>query len=217
LIGLILSYYRLLQDSTARASCFRSSGGQWSKGSRLGSQNFDSSLEFRLISDVSSSRLVSCKATSTTKNKRTFSRDELTDEERQKWEPASGLLEGLGFSAEESDKILAKAFGWVDSPYWSETTLQTVPEVDAVSSKVDFMKGLGFAEDELTPVLKKFPELFGCRETLMTHNLGVLDKEWGIKGNKLKSLIKRNPHVLGYTVDCKGDCMAQCTRCWVRF
>jgi hypothetical protein len=141
----------------------------------------------------------------------------LTDEERQKWEQASGLLEGIGFSAEESDKILAKAFGWVNSPYWSETTLQTVPELEAVSSKVDFMKALGFAEDELTPVLKKFPELFGCRETLMTHNLGILDKEWGIKGNKLKSLIKRNPQVLGYTVDCKGDCMAQCTRCWVRF
>ncbi|PQQ12348.1 uncharacterized protein Pyn_11889 [Prunus yedoensis var. nudiflora] len=45
----------------------------------------------------------------------------------------------------------------------------------------------------------------------------VLEKEWGIKGKSLRNLLLRNPRVLGFNVDCKGDFMAQCTRCWVRF
>nr|XP_020188989.1 uncharacterized protein LOC109774654 [Aegilops tauschii subsp. strangulata] len=48
-------------------------------------------------------------------------------------------------------------------------------------------------------------------------NVGKLDSDWGINGKTLRSVLLRNPKVLGYNVDCRGDCAAQCTRCWVRF
>ncbi|CAM6088921.1 unnamed protein product [Calypogeia fissa] len=199
------------------ATCLSGPHGKLTEGRRfLEIRRLDFCLDSQVNRRLSISGLV-CHAIDTAKNKVTFSRDELTESQLKQWEESSSLLEGLGFNTEEADKMLGKAFGWVQSPYWSEKTVQTVPELETVSSKVDFVKGLGFSDVEITPVLKKFPELLGCRETLMEHNLGILDKEWGISGKALKNLIKRNPHVLGYSVDCKGDCMAQCTRCWVRF
>lgn len=197
-------------------SCVGNSNAQWTKGERCENYRLDLCSDSQFNRKTRTSGLV-CKATNTAKNKVTFSRDELTESQRQQWEEASSFLEGLGFTSEEADKMLGKAFGWVQSPYWSESHVQTVPELDTVSTKVDFVKALGFSDAELAPVLKKFPELLDCRDSLMQHNLGILDKEWGITGKTLKNVIKRNPHVLGYSVDCKGDCMAQCTRCWVRF
>lgn len=190
--------------------------GQWAKGRALESHRRDLRSDSQGTRKVRTSGLV-CRATNAAKNKVKFSRDELTESQRPQWEEASSFVEGLGFTTEEADKMLGKAFGWVQSPYWSESHVQTVPELQTVSSKVDFVKALGLSDVELTPVLKKFPELLDCRQTLMEHNLGILDKEWGISGKSLKNLLKRNPHVLGYSVDCRGDCMAQCTRCWVRF
>ncbi|KAL3678279.1 hypothetical protein R1sor_021235 [Riccia sorocarpa] len=159
---------------------------------------------------------ITCKATDAVQNKNKFSRELLTAEQLEKWKEASRFLEGLGFDTEEADKILGKAFGWVQSPFWSEGMQQTVPEAETVSTALDLARGTGLTDDQLATVLKKFPELVNCLDTIEL-NMGILNKEWGIKGNTLKNLIIRNPRVLGYNVDCKGDCMAKCTRCWVRF
>uniref|UniRef100_M1AJ23 Uncharacterized protein n=2 Tax=Solanum TaxID=4107 RepID=M1AJ23_SOLTU len=51
----------------------------------------------------------------------------------------------------------------------------------------------------------------------MKTNVEILAKQWGIEGKTLRNLLLRNPKVLGYNVDCKGDCVAKCTRCWARF
>ncbi|KAL2641989.1 hypothetical protein R1flu_009576 [Riccia fluitans] len=161
-------------------------------------------------------RTTTCKATDAVQNKVKFSREVLTAQQLEKWEEASKYLEGLGFEAEEVDKILGKAFGWVHSPFWSEEVQQTVPEAATVLTAMDLARGTGITDDQLVTILKKFPELLNCLDTIEL-NMGILNKEWGIKGNTLKNLIIRNPRVLGYNVDCKGDCMAKCTRCWVRF
>lgn len=76
------------------------------------------------------------------------------------------------------------------------------------------MKELGA---DMTTLVTKFPESVGLTEQEIRASVGTLDSSWGITGKFLKNLLVRNPQALGYNVDCKGDCMGQCTRCWVRF
>ncbi|XP_042498588.1 uncharacterized protein LOC122076973 isoform X1 [Macadamia integrifolia] len=142
----------------------------------------------------------------------------LGDEEKKMWEACRQALSAFNFSDEEEDKMLEKAFGQIHSPYWGEARAKEVPKFETVNDILDYLRNLGLSDDDLGKLLKKFPEVLGCslEEELMT-NVNVLEKEWGIKGKSLRSLLLRNPKVLGYNVDCKGDCMAKCTRCWVRF
>ncbi|KAK4387273.1 hypothetical protein Sango_2333900 [Sesamum angolense] len=127
-------------------------------------------------------------------------------------------LSAYGFSNEEEDKILGKAFGQIHSPYWGEERKKEVPKFEVVSEILNYLKDLGLTDDDLGKLLKKFPEVLGCSlEHELKANVQILEKEWGIRGKTLRSLLLRNPRALGYNIDCKGDCMAQCTRCWARF
>ncbi|XP_043706647.1 uncharacterized protein LOC122656234 [Telopea speciosissima] len=142
----------------------------------------------------------------------------LGDEEKKMWEACRQALSAFSFSDEEEDKILGKAFGQIHSPYWGEDRAKEVPKFETVNDILDYLKNLGLSDDDLGKLLKKFPEVLGCSlEVELMTNVHVLEKEWGIKGKSLRNLLLRNPKVLGYNVDCKGDCMAKCTRCWVRF
>lgn len=113
--------------------------------------------------------------------------------------------------------MLRKAFGLIHSPYWGEEKKKEVPRNEMVNEVLEYLKGLGLSDDDLHKLLKKFPEVLGCDLDEVKTNVTTLEREWGIKGKTLRNLLLRNPKVLGYNVDCKGDCMAQCTRCWVRF
>ncbi|PPD88920.1 hypothetical protein GOBAR_DD14132 [Gossypium barbadense] len=138
--------------------------------------------------------------------------------EGKTWEACRQALSAFGFSNEEEDKILGKAFGLVHSPYWGEERKKEEPRFEIVNEILEYLRSLGLSDDDLRKLLKKFPEVLGCDiEHELRTNVQILEKDWGIKGKSLKNLLLRNPKVLGYNVDCKGDCMAQCTRCWVRF
>jgi hypothetical protein len=142
----------------------------------------------------------------------------LSDEDRKTWEACREALSAFDFSVEEEDKILGKAFGQFHSPYWGEERKGEVPKLEVVNEILDYLRGLSLSNDDICKLLKKFPEVLGCSlEHELKTNVQILGKEWGIKGKTLRNLLLRNPKVLGYNVDCKGDCMAQCTRCWVRF
>lgn len=142
----------------------------------------------------------------------------LSDEDRKMWEACRQALSPLNFSVEEEDKILGKAFGQFHSPYWGEDRKKEVPNFEIVNRILDYLRDLSLSDDDLCKLLKKFPEVLGCDlEDEVKNNVQVLEMDWGIKGKSLRNLLLRNPKVLGYNVDCKGDCMAQCTRCWVRF
>lgn len=140
------------------------------------------------------------------------------EDETKSWEESKQVLSNFNFSTEESDKMLKKAFGWVNSPYWSEEREKVTPNVQTITQILDYLKSLGLSDEDLHKLLKKFPEVLGCSfDEEIKLNVGLLEKDWGISGKTLRNLLLRNPKVLGYNVDCKGDCMAQCTRCWVRF
>ncbi|KAK8960188.1 hypothetical protein KSP40_PGU006269 [Platanthera guangdongensis] len=133
-------------------------------------------------------------------------------------EDSKTSLTVFNFTIEEADMILKKAFGWIHSPYWGEERRKEAPQLDSIEEMLDYLKSLSLSDDDLHKILKKFPEVLGCSlsEELKV-NVETLESEWGIKGKTLRNLLLRNPKVLGYNVDCKGDCMAKCTRCWVRF
>ncbi|KAM3279898.1 hypothetical protein ACQJBY_046960 [Aegilops geniculata] len=134
------------------------------------------------------------------------------------WEECKQILTSLNFSTEDAEKMLKKAFGWLHSPYWTEERKKEVPSAEVVNGVLDYVRGLGLSDDDLYKLLKKFPEVLGCDlESEVKLNVGKLDSDWGINGKTLRSVLLRNPKVLGYNVDCRGDCAAQCTRCWVRF
>ncbi|KAJ0969510.1 hypothetical protein J5N97_022387 [Dioscorea zingiberensis] len=142
----------------------------------------------------------------------------LEDEEKKTWEDCIKIISAFGFTIEEADLILKKAFGWIHSPYWGEERSKELPEVQSINAVLDYLKSLGVSDDDLHKLLKKFPEVLGCDfDDEIKINVSTLEREWGIKGKPLRNLLLRNPKVLGYNVDCKGDCMAKCTRCWVRF
>ncbi|KAH7568194.1 hypothetical protein JRO89_XS07G0256800 [Xanthoceras sorbifolium] len=142
----------------------------------------------------------------------------LSDEERTKWEACRQALSAFNFSIEEEDKILGKAFGHIHSPYWSEERKREVPDFESLNEILEYLRNLDLSDDEIHKLLKKFPEVLGCHiEHELRNNVQILEKDWGIEGKSLRNLLRRNPKVLGYNVDCKGDCMAKCTRCWVRF
>ncbi|KAB2603392.1 hypothetical protein D8674_004397 [Pyrus ussuriensis x Pyrus communis] len=112
----------------------------------------------------------------------------LKDEERKAWETCREAPSAFGISIEGGEKTLGKAFGLVHSPYWGEKRKTEVPKFE---------------------ILKKFREVLGCElERELKTNVQILEKEWGIKGKSLRNLLLRNPRVLGFNVDCKGDCMA---------
>ncbi|KAK3145527.1 hypothetical protein QOZ80_3BG0254030 [Eleusine coracana subsp. coracana] len=133
-------------------------------------------------------------------------------------EECKQMLTSLNFSSEDANKMLKKAFGWIHSPYWSEERKKEVPNAETVSGVLNYIRNLGLSDEDLHKVLKKFPEVLGCDlDSEVKLNVSKLDSDWGINGKSLRSLLLRNPKVLGYNIDCRGDCMAQCTRCWVRF
>lgn len=142
----------------------------------------------------------------------------LSDEDQKTWEACRQALSMFNFSVEEQDKMLGKAFGHIHSPYWGEDRKKEVPNIETVNEILEYLRTLGLSDEDLFKLLKKFPEALGCDlEQELKPNVQLLDKEWGIQGKSLRNLLLRNPKVLGYNVDCKGDCMAKCTRCWVRF
>lgn len=141
-----------------------------------------------------------------------------SNEDRSMWEACRQALSTFNFSDEEKDKILGKAFGLIHSPYWGEDRTKEVPKFEAVNATLDYLRSLNLSDDDLSKLLKKFPEVLGCNlEEELKANTKILKEQWGIEGKSLRNLLLRNPKVLGYNIDCKGDCMAQCTRCWVRF
>ncbi|CAA0394322.1 unnamed protein product [Arabidopsis thaliana] len=143
---------------------------------------------------------------------------ETSNEDPNIWEECKEALSCFDFSVEEKDKILGKAFGHIHSPYWTEERVKENPKVETLNQILEFLRSLGLSDEDLHKVMKKFPEVLGCSlEEEMKPNIGILENQWGITGKQLRNLLLRNPKVLGYNVDCKGDCVAQCTRCWVRF
>jgi len=71
---------------------------------------------------------------------------------------------------------------------------------------------------QVAKTIKAFPEVLGCAvDSQLAGNVSKLQQEWKLQGDVLRGAVLRNPALLGYNVDCLGDCAGECNRCWVRF
>ena len=89
---------------------------------------------------------------------------------------------------------------------------------EQVESVLQFLAGLGMGEEEVARVVRAFPEVVGCPvEPQLQACLRKLEKQWRMSGDVAARAILRKPNLLGYTIDCVGDCVGECQRCWARF
>ena len=51
----------------------------------------------------------------------------------------------------------------------------------------------------------------------MANNVRVLEDKWRMSREVVTRTLLRKPEILGFNVDCYGDCVGECNRCWARF
>lgn len=126
-----------------------------------------------------------------------------------------------------SDELLTTAFGWGRSTYWRGSVEEATPDPAAVRSSLSFLLAadaaatdaaaaapssnqhdLSLSRAEALAVLRSFPETLNLdAEEQLRGNVAKLAKEWKIQGPAAAGCVKRTPRLLGYTVDCAGDCI----------
>ncbi|KAG2448931.1 hypothetical protein HYH02_006279 [Chlamydomonas schloesseri] len=145
---------------------------------------------------------------------------ELTEAESRQWQESVAALDSvLGFGADECSRLLARAFGWTTQAFWRREKVQELPSPDQVCEALAFLAAdLGMSTEEQVKTVQAFPEVLACdTETRLRVNVGQLQKQWRLQGATLTKAVLRQPQVLGYSVDCSGDCIGECNRCWARF
>lgn len=130
-----------------------------------------------------------------------------------------------------SDELLTTAFGWGRSTYWRGSVEEATPDPAAVRGSLSFLLAadavaaasdaadaasapssnqhdLSLSRAEALAVLRSFPETLNLdAEEQLRGNVAKLAKEWKIQGPAAAGCVKRTPRLLGYTVDCAGDCI----------
>lgn len=126
-------------------------------------------------------------------------------------------LKDVGFEDADADKIVARAFGWGSQAYWRREKVDETPDPERAAAALQLLRDIGVGDDDVAKVVKAFPEVLGCSPEALKGNVAKLEKDWKLQGQVLAKAVVRQPAVLGYTVDCMGDCVGECIRCWARF
>jgi len=127
-------------------------------------------------------------------------------------------VSALGFAADEADLIVRKAHGHGAQGYWRGSKKNEEPDEGALAARLDYLRSVCSSEAGLRDTLRLFPEALGLDVSLMSVNVALLGRSYGIKeGPALDGVLSRKPSVLGNTLDCSGDCAGECNRCWARF
>ena len=126
-------------------------------------------------------------------------------------------LAGGALSEEESASAVREAFGWGKQTYWRQSKVEERPAPDAMDATVAVLLDLGMTEEEVCEIVRAFPEFLGCDADLVRKNVDYVTKTFFVRNKALLSTLSRKPQVLGNTVDCEGNCVGECNRCWVRF
>jgi len=142
-------------------------------------------------------------------------------EEREtvdKFKACTERISGLGFDEEDSERVVGQAFGWGKQAYWLNKKKDQVPNLEQIETVLAYLKDdLGLEDEDIQKVVKKFPEVVNLDvELRLKANIAHMQKAYFMKEAQCKNVVKRQPDVLGYTVDCEGSCYGQCNQCWVR-
>ncbi|GLC47467.1 hypothetical protein PLESTB_000133700 [Pleodorina starrii] len=145
---------------------------------------------------------------------------QLTADEEATWKASGDALSGaLGLSSEESGRVLARAFGWTTQAFWRREKVEELPMPGQVVGALGVLQqDLGLSSEEAAKVVRLFPEVLACDvEGRLRTNIAQLKSQWRLQGPTLAKAVLRQPAVLGYSLDCGGDCIGECNRCWARF
>lgn len=144
--------------------------------------------------------------------------ERLDGDDAHKWNQCMDILIEIGLERPDAEKFLTRAYGWGSQAYWRKEKVEEVPDPENVQACISYLNDLGLEDADLMGVIKKFPEVLGCDvETRLKNNVAVLENQWKMKGMVITNTLKRKPEILGFTIDCYGDCAGECNRCWVRF
>lgn len=142
------------------------------------------------------------------------------------WDACLAALAPLDLAPDDAEAALRIAFGWTRSTYWRGCKNQEAPDPAAVGAALAVLTGgdaeageLGMAPADAAAVVELFPECLAL-DGDGTAARGVVKKlaaDWKMKGPAAARAVGRTPRMLGFTLDCLGDCVGLCDRCWVRF
>ena len=139
------------------------------------------------------------------------------DGPRAAWADAAALLTGAGLTEEEAHRCVGRAFGWATQAYWRSDKVRETPDAGHVAAVLGYLASLGVSDDGLRRAVKQFPELLACDIAgRLAPNVARMQAE-GLTEGVLAAAIARRPAVLGFKVDCAGNCAGQCSVCWSTF
>lgn len=144
--------------------------------------------------------------------------ERLSGEDAEQWAACLEEVKKVGYSDDEANALLERAFGWRTQTFWRGLKKEEVPKADSVAATLNFLRDLGMKDEDIQAAFKKFPEgLASDVEGRLKPNMQTLQKDYFIPEKKLLAAIKRQPKALGFSYDCEGSCEGECHRCWVRF
>jgi len=134
------------------------------------------------------------------------------------WNAAVDQVKQLGVGDVNADRCLSQAFGWGTQKYWRNEKLNETPDPAVVEENLNYLRSVGFSDEDLSQITEKFPEFLACDcATRLRPNIEYLQKSFFLKGTHRVKAIMRKPRVIGNIIDCEGDCKGECTRCWSQF
>ncbi|GLI63276.1 hypothetical protein VaNZ11_006181 [Volvox africanus] len=145
---------------------------------------------------------------------------QLNQEEESTWKASCDVLvRSLDLGADESSRLVARAFGWTTQAFWRQEKVEELPTPTQVENALEVLRiDLAMTSEEAARVVRVFPELLACDvEGRLRANIAQLGSQWRLKGPTLTKAVIRQPAVLSYSLDCGGDCIGECNRCWARF
>ena len=147
--------------------------------------------------------------------------EQLPPEGQEQWLACRQLLQQeLGLEGSAADRVLTQSCGWQGQGYWRRQRVKETPDAQALSARLDYLRGLGLSSQDLAAALAEQPELAGLEVELMQKNVAYLQQRFFIKGRHLAAALRRKPRMLGILIDCseeqEGSCQGLCTRCWAQ-
>jgi len=137
--------------------------------------------------------------------------------EDDSWKPCIEKVVSLGLTEEEAVESLKRAFGWSSQAYWRKTKVNESATLEQIEERVEKLYEAGMSEEDVALVVGTFPEVLGCEASLMEKNIEHIRATFFVRDAALVNVLKRKPGLLGNIIDCEGDCMGECNRCWARF
>lgn len=169
-------------------------------------------------------RVAVCSATAKKEEKKKRATIELTDAEAAGWAAVRAQLRALGGkldSDKAADRAVMRAFGWGGSKYWRGAVVRETPAPDVVAERLCYLRDtLGFDDDQvIARMVAKFPELIRLPLDRIQQNINHIRTTYPVLSREaaLRDSLASQPAAFGFDVDCSGDCMSECSRCWVRF